>query len=289
MSDTRKIKQELLGISTLKVLAESFEQISVTRMRHVRGRVLATREFLDNLSKVYLQVKGNYKREIEKFEKKGKKGVVSFTTLVKNGKEVSVLITANNKLYGDIVKKVFRLFVEQIKDTKDDIVVIGRVGKDLLQEAKITKNFSYVEVSDRDITKDELRALMKLTINYEKINVYYGQFENMMSQLAVRKNISGDSLTPEEEELERTHFFFEPKLEDIFVLFENQVYASLLKQAVQEAELARHASRLQQMEKALSNIGRESARLQKLHKQAFHLVENNMQMQRMRGYLLWKK
>lgn len=264
--------QELVG--TLKMLAEAYEEISVLKMQKVRGSVLTTREFLDGLSQVFVDVKKSYGRRLQKLiEKRKIEPHTSFTTKANNGKTLSVLLSANSKFYGDIVRKVFDLFIENVRKNKTDILVIGRTGKEMMEQAGVTEQYSYVDIPDGEVELDELKPVIDTLVQYEKVDVYYGRFSNMINQLPTVANVSGQSIL-EAQETDKNHeviaFAFEPSLEKILDFFENQVFVSLFKQTINESELARLASRIRAMEEALGNIekfepllGQESRTLHK--------------------------
>lgn len=290
MHNKKKIEQEIEMVLTLKLLAEAYEEISVSRMQLVRSKVLSTREYIEKLSEVFSDVKLSYKKQLQKLIKKGKKmeGGFSFDTLSKNGREASILITANENFYGGLIKKVFTLFMEKVKQRDTDILVIGKVGKKFLDEAGV-RGYKYIQVSDRNMSEEELKALLKETIDYQTVNVFYGQFQNMRSQIPVTHNISGDVAVGDggKELDEKVNFYFEPSLERVFILFNNQVFSSILKQTLGEAELARLASRVWAMDEALTNIHGSHEKLKKDRNRVQKLIENKKQIQRVSGFLIW--
>lgn len=267
--------QELVG--TLKMLAEAYEEISVLKMQKVRGSVLTTREFLDGLSEVFVDVKKSYGRRLQKLiEKRKVDPHTSFTTKAHNGKKLSVLLSANSKFYGDIVRKVFDLFIENVRTNKTDILVIGRTGKEMMDQAGIT-DYSYVDIPDGEVELDELKPVIDTLVQYEKVDVYYGRFSNMINQLPTVANVSGQSILEAQESETGTEviaFAFEPSLEKILDFFENQVFVSLFKQTINESELARLASRIRAMEEALGNIEKFEPLLSQ-ESRALHKAQQN--------------
>lgn len=290
MHNKRKIEQEIEVVLTLKFLAEAYEEISISRMQLVRGKVLSTREYIEKLSEVFSDVKSSYRKELEALMEKGKKidGGFSFSTLNKNGREVSIFVAANEMFYGGLIKKIFSLFMQNVSSSNSDIIVVGKVGKKLMDESSIKKQYKYVEVSDRNMSNDQLKELIKSTIEYQTVNVFYGQFQNMRNQIPVKNNISGDikDVNTEKEE-KRVSYYFEPSLEKVFAIFNNQIFSSFLKQAMSEAELARLASRVWAMEDALGNIAVTHKRLKQDKIRALKLSENSKQIQRVSGFLIW--
>ena len=111
MQNRKSLIDEIELVNNLKMLTQAYEEISVIKMQRVRDSVLKNRDFITGISYVYYDVKTSYRRQIEELMKQKKSAnISSFSTIKKNGKSVSVLLSANNKLYGDIILKVFYLF-----------------------------------------------------------------------------------------------------------------------------------------------------------------------------------
>lgn len=291
MQTKRQIDNEFQIVGTLKTLAQSYEQISVMRMQRVRGSVLNTRNFLLGISEIFKDVKQSYKMEMERIANK-KSGHGKYSEIQKNGKQVSILLSANNKLYGDILSRVYNLFIRNIEKNNDDIVIIGKIGKSLFENSNVKRPFTYFDLPDEGAKVEDVSPIIKHVIQYEKIYVYYGRFLNVISQEPSISEISGDNLenqNPNEKQQEgkKVVYYFEPSLKTILSFFEDQVFTSILKQVVDESELSRLASRIKSMEDSLGSIQREELLLKKSYNRTKRLAENNKQIQRMAGIALW--
>ncbi len=294
MQSKKVINSEFATLSTLKTLAQAYEQISVMRIQRVRGSVLTTRDFLTGLADVYGDVKKGYKEEIERLTKHHKNGKVTLSGLSKNGKTVAIILSSNNKLYGDIVARVFNLFAQDIKEHPSDIVIVGRVGKGMYGQRGLKLPYTYFDLPDQNVKLADLAPIFKFVVEYEKILVYYGRFLNIISQEPAVSEISGEQsiiAQPVEKEKDQgpTPFFFEPDLQKILGFFEDQVFASILKQVVDESELSRLASRIKSMEDSLGVIEKEEHDLKKTYQRSLRLSESNKQIQRLSGVALWDK
>ncbi len=293
MLNQDQINQEIELVSTLKLLAQSYEEISVLRIQNVKGSVLATRDFLEKLSEVYMDVRTNYKHAIADLEQRHRKrsNVLLFKTNVKNGKEVSVFVSANSKFYGGVVEKVFILYKDYILKHDTELVVIGKVGKELMENAGINKQFTFYDVPDTRVSLDNLQPVMQYITNFEKVNVFYPRFLNMVSQDPAMVHLSGEDIMPNQNAMHAsyTKYFFEPSLAVILEFFESQVLTSDFKQTVHEGELARLAGRIRAMEEMLSNIedkqkelGMQSLRLKKS-------TDNKKRIESLAGMFLWTR
>lgn len=289
MQNRKQLDRDIKLINTFKGLAQAYEEISVTKMQRARGKVLSAREFLEELSKVFDDVKASYGTQIEELLKH-RKGIFSFATLNKNGKSVSVLISSNNKLYGDIGRKVFTVFLEKVRNEKSDIYIIGKVGKEFYEASGEAKKFGYMDFPENEIQHKELGELLKNLGAYETVHVYYGQFVNVITQNAVVSNVSGtNELKKSGIKKEReVKFFFEPSLESVLAIFENQIFGSLFRQTLHESELSHVTSRIRQMEYALENIEVFQKKLNKNRKLVMKRQESAKRLQRLAGISLWR-
>ncbi len=292
MLNKDQINQEIELVSTLKLLSQSYEEISVLRIQKVKGSVLATRDFLEKLSEVYMDVKTNYKHAIADLENRHKKrsNVLSFTTNVRNGKEVAVFVSANSKFYGGVVEKVFVLYKDYILKHDAELVVIGKVGRDLMSSNDLRKKYQYFEVPDMKISLGDLQPVMQYITQFEKVNVFYPRFINMVNQDPTMIQLAGEELHGgTDRNAHYTKYFFEPSLAVIVDFFETQVLSSDFKQTMHEGELARLAGRIRAMEEMLSNI---EDRQKDLRVQSLRLkksIDNKKRIESLAGMFLWAK
>jgi len=259
MLDQRQLKTNFELLETIRSLCVAYEQISVMKMKKIKDAVLYTRSFYDELSEVYLQMKTTYKNQVMSLAKKNKiKEPEKLLLMGKNEKTVAVLLSANNKLYGDILNKVFYKFVEETKNKDINLVIIGRLGKDMYDDLGQSKPYAYFEIPDTDLTVNDLKPVINSIIKYSTINVFFGRYESFFSQLALNKNITGDIVIGNDREMKDNKFYyFEPNLEKILLFFETQIFSNFFKQTAYEGQLARYASRISAMEQALDVIEKE--------------------------------
>lgn len=286
---SKKLEREHKLVDSLKGLAQAYEEISVTKMQRVRGKVLSSRDYLNHLSEVFTNVKANYRAEIEKYMKKKKQGSFSLKPMGGNGKTMVVLLSSNSKLYGDIGRKVFSLFAQDVQKNEADIYIVGKVGKELFDAYQIKRTYRYIDFPETKEEETKLGEFFRELEQYETVNVYHGQFVNVLSQEVLISNVTGTAgMTTDKEGNPDVKFFFEPSLDAVLSVFENQIFASLFKQTLHESELSHVASRIRQMESALENIGTFEKKLQRLERRAHRRMEDARQIQRISGMRLWK-
>ena len=288
MHDKQRIASEIDLISVLRLLAESYEEISVLRMQKVRGSVLRNREFFEDISEVFSEVKSSYQEEILKlFKSKGAKKV-SFTTLSKNNKTVSVFVSANARLYGDITARVFDAFSQAVRRDGSDIVIIGSLGKELYNQSGIHREYTYFDIPDYGVLEAHIKPIIAHVVGYQYINVYYGKFLNVIQQAPSVSRVSGEQVVSGKPK-ERTKFLFEPSLEIVLHFFETQISYSLFRQTLHESELSLLASRINAMEEAVNNINIAAHKLEGQRRRVKRSLEGRKQLETFAGISLWQR
>lgn len=292
MAQKKLLQEDLEALNSIKDLAESYEEIAVVRMQKIKDSVLKTREFLVELSDVFVDLKSSYEREVKDLIKRMEKGEKTLLKeLQKNGKTLLVYLSSNGHLYGSVTQKTYRLFIEDLKkpEFKDcDIVVIGNAGKEMFEGSSEKRPFTYFELPDTNVEIAHIKQLMQLFLTYEKVYVYYGKFGNVVNQSPITTSITGEDIFETEVPqvvAREDKFIFEPTLEKIFHFFETQIMANLFSQTLLENQLARHASRVNSMESALVNIEEESKKLNQLALRLKHLSQNKKQIETISGVI----
>ena len=276
MQNILDIKEETEFINILKSICQAYQELSVLRMQEIRGSVLSIRRFLGSLSEVFGDVKSSYALSLI-----NKKGDLSLTDLQKKG-EVAVLISENEALYGDLLQKVFAEFKTYITQNNCDLMIIGKKGLQLYEEAKIPKETIYFDLADKKIEVEDIKYIIYSLIQYKKITVFYGKFESVISQISTSSIISDSQIENTKEKIDpnskREYFLFEPSVEEIVSFFETQVFASLLKQTITESQLARYASRIKAMEETLTRIESKEKRMKILAARELHKIADKKQL-----------
>lgn len=287
MSKIKQLQSDIELVHTLKFIAQAFEEISVMRMKRVRQSVLNSREFVRELSEVFFDVKASYKDEIKRLLIERK--LANYKTA---GKKLTVFVSANNKLYGEIIQTVFNSFYEAVKHEETNILIIGRLGRELYEKKMDKKPYIYFEISDSQIFFQDITAIMYHLVQFDNIDVFYAHFENILNQNAVISNISGDqpfALEKEANIKDNAKFVFEPEIKEILNYFKTQVFVALFKQTIHEAHLAHFASRVNEMESALTHIETQSQILYSEQRKAKKLEEDKKSLERIAGRNMWFK
>lgn len=268
-------------MKTFRMITQAFEEISVMRMQRIRNSVLNTRSFLDQLAQVYIDIKGNYRVSMMSILTGKKKDVQEFLGLNKNGKDVNVLISTNTRLSGEIVKKVFRTFLEYVnKHPDDDIVLVGRQGKQMFDALGTGRKYEYYEFKENEITTDGLKDIILGLYQYKIVRAFFGKFESLVTQNPNQSTLTGNEEEGKnQDDMKVTPYMFEPSIESILTFFDTQIFSSLVKQTVNESELARYASRIRAMEEATGHIDKTKSEYERLRRKMRQLVMNKKQLQ----------
>lgn len=287
MAEGKKLIEDIAINKDFDLLTRSYQEHAIGQINFARYSVLYARSFAEDLAQIFANVKTAYLRSVMTNNIK--------TVVKKNGKDLWILVAANNKLYGDIILRTTKLFITKAKQTdpkKVDLVVIGQQGKNVIDQSGLDRPYEYIEIPDTNVTADFLKKLTDKLLFYENIYVFYGRYNNLISQTPVQVALSGEipDIDPKDAvELRKQSYLFEPTLEEILSFFENQILSLLLNQTVQEAQLARFASRINAMETAQTNIQKQLEALKRSEKLLRARNMSKEQTELLAGRALWNR
>jgi ATP synthase F1 gamma subunit len=294
MPQRKIIAENLEALNSLKDLAESYEEIAVIRMQKIKDSVLKTRDFLQDLSDVFVDLKSSYDRDVKDLLIKRKQGSKTILPLLqKNGKTLMVYLSSNGRLYGSVTQKTYKLLIADLKKPEGkaaDLMIIGSAGKEMFENSGMGKPFTFFDLPDIGVDVDHIKELMTKFLQYEQVHVYYGKFDNVVNQSPIGTSITGENIFESEVKevvAREDRFIFEPVLEKIFYFFETQIIANLFSQTLLENQLARHASRVNAMEEALIHIDEESKKLNLIKRLLKHQMQNKKQLETISGLIIW--
>ncbi len=280
MYSKRELAEQIEAVKTVKSLAEVYQEIDAISIFQVRNSVAKTRNFLSGVSGVYTDVKQVYLKKIRS------KDIEDLPFVKRNGKEVLVFISANQNLYGDLVFKVFQNFVSDVKKTQSDALVVGSVGKDLVERENLNSRVEYFDLADYKPDLAKIQEITEIINKYEKITVYYGEFMSLLSQVPIKTDISG-GVTLTSGSASVKDFIFEPSPKAVLEFFETQIIANLFHQKVYEAQLARFAARLISMNQASEKATLKLNKLNEDYLKFQKYLRNKKQLATFSGRVLW--
>lgn len=274
-----QIRQQIEYLQIFKNLAQSFQEIASQRMKKIRQGTLSSRDYMDEVYKIFNTVRNAYKKELESIRKRGRGGI---TFLPHNGRSVDVFLSANTGLYGGIMKETLDEMMTDYRINNTEVTVVGRYGSKLFNSLEPDAAYTYFDFPDFGSDEQLILEIIKHIVQYESVKVYYPKFENIVNQvpgiLSISSGIDPDVSTLGEDE--KKPYIFEPELEKILMFFEAEIFASIFNQTIQENHLAKSASRVMAMDRSTQNSLEQikALKLQKLRIK--HRELNKKQMSR---------
>jgi F-type H+-transporting ATPase subunit gamma len=204
-----------------------------------------------------------------------------------NGKTLYVFISANTGLYGEIIRKTYNVFIENLKKDPGDVVILGNVGLEMFNADRIKAPLTYFDFPDNEIDNIAVQKITERIIKYEKVLVFYEQFTNVVNQAPIITNISGNPL-PWEKAGPQVKYFFEPSLEKVMEFFEKEIFASIFQQTIFESELAKFAVRMVSLDLASENARNQLKQVNQMKNRIKHQENNKKQLERFASMSLWR-
>lgn len=237
------ILQDLEQIHTIQDLTEVFESIASLRIAKIRDRVVASKDFFDELWQTYTELRIDPKERLN-IEGRAKKD-----------RTVLLAVTAEGKLSGGIDESI----IESLKKAREsqpktDVMVIGAHGLGLAQQQKIKVNQSFsLPPSDVNFS---VSNIIDALANYKQISVFYQTYESLRLQKVAHIELIGavrdlsEGLAEGAEIISSQDYIFEPGLEEIADYMESFMMGVALIQIIMESKLAQYASRFNTMSAA---------------------------------------
>ncbi len=280
MNSKKEIGLEKEGLEGLKNLVEVYQEVAATRMQRVRSAVLQSRLFTEGLEDVFARVRNAYKQLKDKPK----------SLRLLNGRTVAVLVSANSGLYGDVIEKTFEEFSNFVRNRKPDVVVLGKLGVKQMTDKLPTVFYNYFDVPDELIDMKSFDMVMRYLLQFERIIVFHGQFQSILTQVVKQTLVSGSSVEEPGAKINEERgvdYLFEPSVEAIAKIFEGEIMGSIFEQALHESMLAKQASRMQSLDRSLDNIDKRLDKVAILQRLANHRLVNRKQLATISGVSLW--
>ena len=271
----------------MKRVIDGYQEIAAIRMRKVRSSVLENRDFLEGLNDIHGQVKTIYHSQFGVLSTKKK------TLRPTNGKTVSVLLSANTGLYGDIIRKTFDLFYTNVKESDTDVAIVGRYGRKFYEGSDLGKPFDYFDFSDSGRDVQNAKNLLEHILLYESVIVYHGYFQDILSQVPQKTSVTGKQLENPHNSSgksggNRVQYIFEPSIDSVIAFFEGEILTSIFEQSIFESSLSKFASRMISMDYASVNLKNSLKRTNFKLRKSKHRRSNVNQLGTLSGISLWE-
>ncbi len=251
----QKLHQYTTALETLQQITETYQEIASVRMRKAKDAVLQNRDFYNPLLEIYQNVSNIYFQLNHKTFRQET-----------NGRSLALLFTSNTGLYGSINRGVFDLFMKTQADSQSDLAVAGRLGKIWLEKAGFQKQYTYFDIED-NLNSEEayINRLFTHIVKYAEVRIYHGLFNTIVSQTPQLTELT-KKFTAVVSDRPTLSFIFEPSIDKVLAIFEQQLLSSFFTQTIMESNLAKNSSRMMSLDIASQNIkmSLHKSKLQKL-------------------------
>nr|MDD3720231.1 ATP synthase F1 subunit gamma [Candidatus Gracilibacteria bacterium] len=266
MAGAKEIRRKISSIKNTGKITKAMELISTVKMKKAQDSVMAKKDFVMEMLKVFLRIEETL-------------GDFPLFKEGKGEKTLAVLITSNKGLCGGYNVNVMKKVNNYIKTTGEEVDFIS-VGKKAASFVARTGNNLVADFSHdftdhiQPIFTKRISRLLKdefLSGKYKKVVVFYSHFVNTIKQVAVSKEffpISSNDIKEYlsavvskfydiEEELNNSknisYYEVEPSKEDLAehvipIILDMMFYDLLL-----EAKASEHSSRMVAMKNAKDN------------------------------------
>jgi F-type H+-transporting ATPase subunit gamma len=242
------IRDDLEQIKTVEGLTGIFESIASIKIAKLRNRVIASKEFFDELWQTYRGLRVDPKEQLKRSNKS------------KSDRSVLVAITSEGKLSGGVDEQVIGEVATAYGAAKNpelvDVIVLGSHGATQLeQHGMVVSQTFHLPAGDEQFSVSEIIEALQ---EYKQISVFYETYESIRLQRvkrielvnAVRK--LGDEVADEDEVeiVSSQDYIFEPGANEIADYLESLMLGVALTQLIMESKLAQYAARFNAMNAA---------------------------------------
>lgn len=285
-ADLRKYSD---AVATIKSITRVYEEAAARRIKLIQNSVEKVNEFIAASADTYINVKFGLVAD-QKAKGGVQKDILAKSFRPKTKKGVLILIASHEQYFGNLIPNVFLDWKNEMEKTGFDGIILGATGSRLLEKSDLkAKNIKAYDLEDTNPDWNLIATVGKEIAAYEKIQIFYGQYKTVLTQIAQRADVSNTITVGQVQEVKR--YLFEATPEAILGFFEIEVINALLQLKVYQSQIARYAARIkileigQVAEKMSQIIGDLSRGRRKVHKS----LSNKKQLQLYTGVDLWEQ
>lgn len=260
MKTVSSLNQELVELETIRDMVTVYQELAANLVKDQKDEILKRRPFMDGLRELYSVVR------------------LAKTGVTDKPKTADVFLSANTRLFGSIISDTFEIYTQSLRNSKSDSIVLGTLGVHMF-ENRFQKQPNHVLELPENPPFEGLDELISLLDQYDVVTVYHGVFANLASQQPTQVPI----LSPEPDNT--THpaktYLFEPSLETLHDLFKRELIVSVMQHALYEANLAKQAARVLQLDAAIDNVADQSNKTQHQKRRLEHQLQSKKQQARL--------
>lgn len=240
MPQLKQIDELIATQESLKDISTALVEVSLLKIKKIRGLVEKNIQFGSDIATVYSLVKTA--------------AAIKDISLKKPKNTVCFLFTSNERFYGNIHAQLIDFFIQSTAKFDADKVVIGKVGESFIKAEKMPAE---VLIFDHDHPNlEQTQQLVKIAVSYRRVMFFYPQLKTLLLQQPALIDLTeagaNQNLVQQAQEL----FIFEPEIKLMLEFFDSSILTLLFDTVFLESELARTASRLISMDEAKSQAGK---------------------------------
>lgn len=290
---TRDRESDIALLESLLALLTTNEELAVQAMQRIRAGVLQARVFMDELREVFAEVQSS---RAELIDSQGQAPVKSWRlyrphAVKRTPKVLTVLLSAQARQPSDtILREVFEAFIRSVQERRGDILLVGKVGRDMFHEAQLNLPYQYADWPRGKMGTAAVTQLSRLLFGYDEVMVFYGKFVNLVHQTPNAAWLAHNPLlttAARTESREIVRFIFEPSPQEVARVFDEQVAGALVAQMMSEGELAQLGSRITALEQSQQVVQGQLAAAVRQTRLLERARANREQADRMAGMALW--
>ncbi|PID98955.1 hypothetical protein CSA80_02415 [Candidatus Saccharibacteria bacterium] len=257
MRRPNEIAKDEASMATLVELTSVFEGIASMRIAQTKNQVLESTQFFDELWKIYTQLRVDSLFSFGREEKDKGKLILD--------KELFIIITAEGGFSGDIDQKLVQNMLNEYKEDKNDIIVIGHHGAMQLSQRGVSfRKYYKLPSKDKNIN---VTPIIKEVQEYRKCSVFYQQYISLMNQevkkisLSMAVHTAALASDKPDEVISEENYIFEPTSFAVAAHLERSMMKIALSQLILQSKLAQYASRFRAMSASHQRADEEKADL----------------------------
>ncbi len=279
MANAKEIKRKIWSIQNTQKITKAMELISTVKMKKAQELALSKREFILEMSKIFLRIENNLD-DFPLFKK------------WKWKKTLAVLITSNKWLCGGYNINIMKKVNSYIKETNEELeyITVWKKAANFVARTwnKLIADFSpdFSDYIEELFTKDISEMLRKefLSGKYSKVVVFYNHYINTIKQIPVAKI----SLPINAEEIKKylshiidwfdkleaesheniNNYVFEPTASELAVQVVPIILDMMFNNVLLEAKASEHSSRMVAMKAAKDNAWKIASNLTLIYNKA---------------------
>ena len=232
-------KKQLLDQQEMITVIKALTVLTTLRLNKTYQTIKEPRDLLEKISasikrvfEIYPLDDPSYIRRKREFLQK-KKGLEAKTILV--------FIASNQDFYGDLIFDISRLFIEDFKKTQAKAVVIGKIGRLILEKEGISSE--RIQYFDLDDDRPDLRIIgqiLEILEGFDNVLIYHGKTESLLKQIAIKSEVLREIpqlIKPAKK------YIFEPSPDAVLDFLQTQTSINNFHQRFYEAQYARLAAK----------------------------------------------